>query len=149
MNCELRYIFRGLLCACILFAVVYAGYYFISYGKAKTIKKQPPIITYDDLMNTPQISEGKALFEKNCLACHKILAKDGSNFQNILNNNYDKKELYGWIRNSDSVIKSGNKYYTALFNEFNQTKMTSFPDLADKEIDEIIDYIKVEEAFKQ
>ena len=148
MNSELRYIFKGVFYACVLFAVICAGYYIISYKKTKTIKKQPPVITYADLMNTPEVSEGKALFGKNCLACHKILEKDGSNFQDVVNNDYNKKDLYGWIRNSDSVIKSGNKYYNELFNEYNKTRMTSFPNLTDKEIDEILDYIKVEEAFK-
>jgi hypothetical protein len=52
------------------------------------------------------------------------------------------------MRNSDSVIKSGNKYYNELFNAYNKTRMTSFPNLTDKQIEEIIDYIKVEEAFK-
>jgi mono/diheme cytochrome c family protein len=148
MNRELRYIFKGVLYACVLFAVVYAGYYIISYEKNKTVKtqSQPPVITYDDLMNTPQISEGKDLFDKNCSSCHKIRGTDQIWLENIVRNNYDKKELYGWIRNSDSVIKSGNKYYNAMFDEFNQTKMTSFPNFSDKEIDEIIEYIKVERA---
>ena len=61
-------------------------------------------------MNTPEVSEGKVLFDKNWSACHKLLAKDGSNFQDIVNNNFKKKDFYGWIRNSDSVIKSGNEY---------------------------------------
>jgi mono/diheme cytochrome c family protein len=146
MNRELRYIFKGVLYACVLFAVIYAGYYIISYEKTKTIKKQPPVITYDDLMNTPEVSEGKALFDKNCSACHKIRATDQIWLENIVQNNYNKKDLYAWIRNSDSVIKSGNKYYNALFNEFNQIKMPLFPTLTDRQIDEIIEYIKVERA---
>jgi mono/diheme cytochrome c family protein len=93
MTRELRYIFKGVLYACVLFAVVYAGYYIISYEKNKTVKtqSQPPVISYDDLMNTSEVSEGKALFDKNCFACHKILEKDGSNFQDIVNNDYNKK----------------------------------------------------------
>ena len=146
MNIELKYIFKGVVYACALFTIIYAGYYIISYKKNKLVQKQPVTITYDDLMNIPQISEGKILFDKNCSACHKLHEKDQFWFHNIMDNSYDKKNLYGWIRNSDSVIKSGNKYYTALFNDFNQTRMTSFPNLTDGEIDEIIEYIKVERA---
>ena len=145
----MRYIFKGVLYTCVPFAVIFIVYYIISSRKELTVKKQPPIITYDDLMNTQQISEGKALFDKNCLACHKLHHTEQNEFENIVQNDYNKKDLYAWIRNSDSVIKSGNKYYNALFNEFNQTQMTSFPNLTDKEIDEIIDYIKVEKTFKK
>ncbi len=114
--------------------------------KPRQLKNNRQLLHNDDLMNTPQISEGKALFDKNCSACHMIRATDQIWLENIVRNNYDKKELYGWIRNSDSVIKSGNKYYNEMFNEFNKVKMTSFPNFTDKEIDEIIEYIKVERS---
>ncbi|MEP6465629.1 MAG: cytochrome c [Parafilimonas sp.] len=147
MNNEVKYIFKGVLYACLLFAGIWISYYVIYSKKETAVKKQQPIISYDDLMNTREISEGKVLFDKNCSACHKLLAKDGSNFQDIVNGNYDKKDLFGWIRNSDSVIRSGNKYYTAVFNENNKVQMRSFPNLSDEEIGDIIDYIKVEKAF--
>ncbi len=82
-------------------------------------------------------------------AIHSRKGKDTSSFfDKIANNNYDPVVLYAFIRNSDSVIKSGNEYYNALFNEFNKTYMTSFPNLTDKEMDEIISYIKVEKTFE-
>ena len=147
MNSELKYIFKGLIYACILIAVIYAAYYILSYKNTSTVEK-PLVITQDDLRNLPQIVEGKKLFKENCLACHKIHATDQFWFHNIVDNSYDKKDLYGWIRNSDSVILSGNKYYTAVFNENNKTQMRSFPNLTDEEIDDIIDYIKVEVTLK-
>lgn len=147
MNSELKYIAKSVLYTCVLIAMIYAACYIFSYKKTTAVEK-PPVITQDDLKDLPQIVEGENLFKENCLACHKIYAKDGSNFQDIVNGDYDKKDLYGWIRNSDSVIESGNKYYNAVFNEYNKVQMTSFPNLTDEEIDDIIDYIKVEASFK-
>jgi mono/diheme cytochrome c family protein len=148
MNRELRYIFKGVFYACVLFAVVYAGYYLISYEKNKAAQRKPPVITHEDLLKIPEVAEGKILFNENCSACHKLHFTEERWLGISVQNDYEKKELYGWIRNSDSVIKSGNKYYNELFNAYNKTRMTSFPNLTDKQIEEIIDYIKVEEAFK-
>ena len=53
MNSELKYIVKGVLYACVLFTGIYAAYYIISYEEPKKIKTQPPVITYDDLINTP------------------------------------------------------------------------------------------------
>ena len=116
MNSELRYIFKGVFYACVLFAVIYAGYYIISYEKTKTIKKQPPIIAHENLLNISEVAEGKVLFNENCSACHKLHQTDEAWSGITIQNDYNKKELYAWIRNSDSVIKSGNKYYNELFN---------------------------------
>jgi cytochrome c len=146
MNSELKYIVKGVLYTCALIAVIYAAYYIFSYKKTATVEK-PSVITQDELKNLPQIVEGKNLFKENCIACHRIHATDQYWFHNIVDNSYDKKDLYAWIRNSDSVIKSGNKYYTAVFNENNKVQMKSFPNLTDEEIDDIIDYIKVEKTF--
>ena len=148
MNSELRYIFKAVFYMCILIVVIYTTCYIIYYKKTKTIKKQPPVIAHEDLLNIPEVAEGKVLFNENCSACHKLHQTDEAWSGITIQNNYNKKELYAWIRNSDSVIKSGNKYYTELFNAYNQTQMTSFPNLTDKQIEEIINYIKVEKAFK-
>jgi mono/diheme cytochrome c family protein len=149
MNNELKYIFKGVLYTCALIAVIYISYYIISYQRNKAVETKPPVITYDELINTPEVSEGKVLFDKNCSACHKLYHTEQNWSHDIVDNSYDKKALYGWIRNSDSVIKSGNEYYNAVFNENNKVQMTSFPNLTDEEIDHIIDYIKVENAFKR
>jgi hypothetical protein len=91
MNNELKYIFKGMFYTCLLFVGIYIAYYIISSSKKSTVKKQLPIITYDDLMNTPEVIQGKALFTKNCEACHKLHAKDQFWFHNIVDNSYNKK----------------------------------------------------------
>ena len=147
MNNELKYIFKGVLYICLLFTCMYIIYYAVSYKQNISKKEQPPVITYDDLMSRPDVSAGKILFENNCAACHKFHSTDEAWTGITLQNNYNKKDLYGWIRNSDSVIKSGNVYYNDLFNEYNKTQMKSFPNLTDNEIDDILNYIKVEKTF--
>lgn len=54
--------------------------------------------------------------------------------------------LYAFIRNSQKVIVSKDEYAVALFNEYDKSVMTSFPELTDEEIEAILDY--VENRFK-
>ena len=51
-------------------------------------------------------------------------------------------KIHDWVHNSAKVIQSGDPYAVSLFNEFNKTQMTPFPQLSDKDIDAILDYVK-------
>jgi hypothetical protein len=54
----------------------------------------------------------------------------------------DKQLLYKWIRNSPAVLKSGDRYFTDLYSQWNQTPMNVFPNLSDEEIADILSYIR-------
>jgi cytochrome c2 len=88
-------------------------------------------------------SAGLKLFQDNCATCHKI-DKDltGPALRGIEDRVKDKKLLYSWIRNNAVVLKSGNPYFTELYNKWNRTAMNAFPSLTDEEIEDILDYIR-------
>ena len=50
----------------------------------------------------------------------------------------DKEWMYSWIRNSASLIKSGDDYANKIYAEYNGSAMTAFPQLSDSEIDNIL-----------
>ena len=52
----------------------------------------------------------------------------------------DRAWLAAWIRNSAGVIKSGDAYANKIFNEYNKSAMTAFPQLSDQDISDILAY---------
>ncbi|MFK7748831.1 MAG: c-type cytochrome, partial [Kordia sp.] len=69
------------------------------------------------------VTAGKALFNANCAACHKLDSKStGPMLRNIEarlaeNEGLDREWLYKWIRNSSALIKSGDRYANKVFKE--------------------------------
>ena len=53
---------------------------------------------------------------------------------------YDKEWLYTWIKNSTAMVKSGDAQAVAIYEEYNGSVMTSFPQLSNEDIDNIIAY---------
>ena len=96
--------------------------------------------------------KGKALFNSNCAACHKLDKKmTGPALRGVENRLYneeglDKEWMYSWIRNSASLIKSGDDYANKIYAEYNGSAMTAFPQLSDSEIDNILSYTAQEKV---
>ncbi|MCU0385427.1 MAG: c-type cytochrome [Flavihumibacter sp.] len=86
--------------------------------------------------------DGKALFQQNCASCHAVHKNlTGPALAGIEERVPDKKLLYAWIRNSQAVLQSGNKYFNDLYLTWNKTAMNLFPNLTDEEIGAMITYI--------
>ncbi len=91
-------------------------------------------------------AKGKSLFNANCAACHQLDKKmTGPALRNIEARLADEQGLgrdwiTNWIHNSPGVIKSGDAYANKIYNEFNKTAMTAFPQLSDQDISDILAY---------
>src|ERR1700755_1097212 len=89
--------------------------------------------------------DGHALFQANCASCHKIDQKLVGpalrGVQDRWQGNIGK--IHDWVYNSTKVIQSGDPYAVSLFNENNKTQMTAFGQLSTKDIDAILDYVKI------
>jgi len=100
--------------------------------------------------STITIAEGKSLFKANCASCH---AKDmkskltGPALGGVEErwSKYPRKDLYNFIRNSQSMIKK-EKHPKAieLWNEFQPTIMNDFPNLTDDQIESLLLYIEMD-----
>jgi len=89
--------------------------------------------------------DGHALFQANCASCHKVDAKlVGPALAGVESRWPSREKLHDWVHNSAKVIQSGDPYAVSLFNENNKVQMTAFPQLSDKDIDAILDYVKSE-----
>ncbi len=85
---------------------------------------------------------GKTLFQQKCASCHNPHKKlTGPALAGVEDRWPDKKLLHQWIRNSASVLATGDKYANDLFNEYSKLTMTPFPELKDEDIDNILAYI--------
>ncbi len=83
---------------------------------------------------------GKALFNANCAACHKLDAKSTGPALRGVANKYDKAWIYKWVNNSSAMVKSGDAKAVKIFEEYNKSVMTSFPQLSTADIDNILAY---------
>ena len=86
------------------------------------------------------IQAGKKLFNANCAACHKINKRAVGPALKGVSAKYDKEWLYSWIKNSTAMVKSGDAQAVAIYEEYNGSVMTSFPQLSNGDIDNIIAY---------
>lgn len=85
--------------------------------------------------------DGKALFQANCAACHNpIKDATGPALKGVSARVPNKEWLYKWIKNSASVIGSGDKYANEIYAKWNKIPMTAFPSLSNEDIDAIIKY---------
>jgi mono/diheme cytochrome c family protein len=85
---------------------------------------------------------GRAIFQSNCSPCHQVArVVTGPALAWIGEREPDKKWLYDFISNNQKVLKSGDPYACYLFDKFNKTPMNLFPDLGERGIDRVLDYI--------
>ena len=86
------------------------------------------------------VKAGEALYKSNCAACHKLDKKGVCPALRNVAEKYERDWLYKWISNSQGLIKSGDSKAVALFAEYNNSVMTSFPGLSNTDIDNILAY---------
>jgi mono/diheme cytochrome c family protein len=89
--------------------------------------------------------KGKQLFNQNCAACHSLDRKmTGPALANVeerlSGEGLDRDWIYGWIKNNQAVISSGDAYANRIYNEYNKAQMTAFPTLTNGDIDDILAY---------
>ncbi len=83
---------------------------------------------------------GKAIFNSNCTACHKLDAKVTGPALRGIAQTREKSWLVKWIKNSSELVASGDALAVKVYNENNKAAMPSFPQLSDKDIDDVLAY---------
>jgi len=76
------------------------------------------------------VAAGESLFKANCAACHKLDRKSTGPALRGVADKYDRDWLYEWIKDSQAMIKSGDPQAVKLFEEYNNSVMTAFPQLS-------------------
>lgn len=96
-------------------------------------------------LNPELIAAGESLFKNNCKVCHEIHEKKIGPALADIHTRRPTDWIKSFITNSQRVIQGGDDYAVKLYNEYNQTMMTSF-DFSDEELNSVIEYIKDETA---
>ncbi len=90
--------------------------------------------------------KGEELFKANCAACHALdkqmvgPALGGVVERLKTEQNLDIDWLHQWIKDNEALRSSGDAYANEVFEKFNKAPMTTFPNLSDQDIDDILEY---------
>ncbi len=88
------------------------------------------------------VAEGEKLFNANCTSCHAIDEKVVGPALKDIDKRHSEAWLIKWIKNSQAMIKAGDPAALKIYNEYNQSPMTAFPQLSDAQVKSILEYIK-------
>jgi mono/diheme cytochrome c family protein len=90
------------------------------------------------------LKAGESLYKANCTSCHAIDRKViGPALKDVIEAE-DEAWMIKWIKNSQSLVKAGDPAAVKIFNEYNQSIMSSFPQFSDDDTKNIIAYVKAE-----
>lgn len=92
--------------------------------------------------------EGKKLFKSLCASCHKL---DKKLIGPALGKVEERRELdwlKAWIKDNAALRATGDTDAIAVFDEYKGSNMTAFPQLTDKNIEDILYYTTVGEIKK-
>ncbi|WP_080777528.1 c-type cytochrome [Chryseobacterium phocaeense] len=89
---------------------------------------------------------GEKLFKANCTACHALDKQViGPPLKGVVERvktegGVDRDWLHKWIKDNKALRASGDKYANEIFEKYNKTEMLQFPNLTEKDIDDILAY---------
>ncbi|PQJ77050.1 cytochrome c3 family protein [Polaribacter glomeratus] len=99
-------------------------------------------------MDEARQKEGKSLFKSLCASCHKLDKKLVGPMLGGIEGRRENDWLKSWIKNNAEFRASGNADAIAVYEEYNGSNMSAFPQLTDKNIDDILYYTTVGEISK-
>ena len=88
--------------------------------------------------------EGRKLFKSLCASCHKLDKKLVGPALGGVKARREREWLIKWIRNNAELRASGDRDAIAIFEEYNGSAMSAFPQLTDQNIDDILYYTTVD-----
>jgi len=92
---------------------------------------------------------GAALFKQKCTSCHALDRQVVGPALKGVSGKHSEEWLIKWVKNSQKLVASGDAEAVKVFNEFNKTVMTPFPELSDADVKNIIAYTDKGEAPKE
>ncbi|MDB5231887.1 MAG: cytochrome [Chitinophagaceae bacterium] len=94
--------------------------------------------------NIGNAQDGKKIFVDNCASCHAVNKKlTGPALAGVRERGpwADPAKLHAWVHNPAGFM-AGDPYTQGLKVEMGGAMMTPFPNLSDKEIDAVVDYVE-------
>lgn len=91
-----------------------------------------------------KLAQGKQLFESNCSSCHDPFKDATGPALLYMKSRRDWGWLKAFTRNPSALIASGDPLANCVYNQWNKTAMTAFPNLTDSELEDLYDYLEVQ-----
>jgi len=104
------------------------------------------ISSYSQEMDEARQKEGRKLFRSLCASCHKLDKKQVGPALGAVEERRENDWLKAWIKNNAEFQKVNAEAYEAA--QYSATAMNAFPQLTDKNIDDILYYTTVGEIKK-
>ncbi|NVK53857.1 MAG: c-type cytochrome [Flavobacteriaceae bacterium] len=101
-----------------------------------------------DSVDAERQKEGRKLFKSLCSSCHKLDKKFVGPALGKIEEKRDADWLKAWIKDNAALRASGDADAIAIFDEYKGSPMTAFPQLTDKNIEDILYYTTVGEPKK-
>ena len=107
------------------------------------------VSSYSQDIDEVRQKEGKSLFKSQCASCHKLERKLVGPALGCIESRRENEWLKAWIKNNAALRASGDADAIAVYEEYNGSAMTAFPQLSDQNIDDILYYTTVGELPKK
>jgi len=99
-------------------------------------------------------NKGRELFTKNCTSCHKLgSVLVGPDLTGVVSRlkkdqNLGRDWLQKWVKDNVALRASGDKYANEVFEKFKKSEMSTFPNLSEQDIDDVLTYVEKPDDFK-
>lgn len=105
--------------------------------------------SYSQDIDEARQKEGRKIFKSLCASCHKLDKKLIGPALGGVEARREHDWLNSWIKNNAELRASGDKDAIAIFEEYNGSVMSAFPQLTDQQIDDILYYTTVGDPVKK
>ncbi len=105
--------------------------------------------SYSQDIDEARQKEGRKIFKSLCASCHKLDKKLIGPALGGVEARREHDWLNSWIKNNAEFRASGDKDAIAIFEEYNGSVMSAFPQLTDQQIDDILYYTTVGDPVKK
>ncbi len=104
--------------------------------------------SYSQEVDAARQAEGRKLFKQLCASCHKLDRKLVGPALGGVEERRENEWLVAWIKNNAELRASGDRDAIAIYEEYNGSPMTAFPQLSDAQINDILYYTTVGDPVK-
>mmetsp|Transcript_23497 Transcript_23497/g.27200 ORF Transcript_23497/g.27200 Transcript_23497/m.27200 type:complete len:435 (-) Transcript_23497:8481-9785(-) len=104
--------------------------------------------SYSQDVDAARQTEGRKLFKSLCASCHKLDKKLVGPALGGIEERRENAWLLAWIKNNAELRASGDRDAIAIFEEYNGSAMTAFPQLSDQQVNDILYYTTVGDPVK-
>tara|TARA_R110002126_G_scaffold181187_4_gene330000 strand:- start:1697 stop:3004 length:1308 start_codon:yes stop_codon:yes gene_type:complete len=105
--------------------------------------------SYSQEVDEARQKEGRKIYKSLCASCHKLDRKLIGPALGGVEQRRENDWLKAWIKNNAEFRATGDADAIAIFEEYNGSVMSAFPQLSDQQIDDILYYTTVGDPVKK